>query len=574
MKETIAALAATRRDTGSRAARLKLRLIAAGARRARMPLRSVRRWHDELLFCAAYPQSPALRRAVERELARQGSLVAGRPMEALGPLAGSGIAGTSIKASFSQALLHWLVEHSSPDVSVVWDEDDDEALAELLPLLGLEPEADGLLDPALTTEQWVRRAASPGRSPLEWLLQRLDALGLPPAVTDQLATAHGLTVRWRLTRHSRTLTRFPSRPIFYQRTPLLRDVMLGAVLRRSLPRPVRLRSSEVTGLIDTARGVLAARARETDPITYANPSEVTLFRLERGVDIALFGLAPSHRLPIETYVGFVAARNRIPVAYGGGWVFFDRCEIGVNLFEEFRGGESAWIFAQVLRTYRQWFRVAQFLVPPYQFGQDNTEAIRSGAFWFYRRLGFRPTDARIHRLADAEFALLRQSKHRTSPRVLRRLAGSPMFLDVAQVERGLSPPASSGWQPTAPDLAKVGSALSAWLGRQFNGDREAAARECRRRVVGVLGAPRTIDGSATEREWFGKFAPLIAALPDLEAWPERDRRALRQLMLTKGGSRERDYALRLQVLPRLRKAFEALSATSPSPRTRRPDPRS
>jgi hypothetical protein len=341
---------------------------------------------------------------------------------------------------------------------------------------------------------------------------------------------------------------------------------LGSVLRRSLPRPASLRPAEATRLIDTARGVLAARGRETDPVTYANPGEVTMFRLERGVDVALFGLAPPHRLPIETYVGFVAARNRIPVAYGGGWVFFDRCEIGINLFEEFRGGESAWIFAQVLRTYRQWFRIAQFLVPPYQFGQDNTEAIRSGAFWFYYRLGFRPTAPRLRQLADAEFSLVRGESHRTPASMLRRLAGAPMFLDVAPAEHRLAAPVPAAWRPVAPDLAKVGSALSAWLGPRFDGDRQVAARECRRRVVALLGTPAA--ESATERDWFEKLAPLAAALPDLGTWPARDRRALRQALLAKGGPRERDYALGLQAMPRLRKALEVLSATSPSPRTR------
>ena len=55
---------------------------------------------------------------------------------------------------------------------------------------------------------------------------------------------------------------------------------------------------------------------ETDPITYANPREVTLVRLERGIDIALFGSVPERRLPIESFFGFVIAKNRVPIGYG------------------------------------------------------------------------------------------------------------------------------------------------------------------------------------------------------------------------------------------------------------------
>ena len=234
-------------------------------------------------------------------------------------------------------------------------------------------------------------------------------------------------------------------------------MVLGEVLRDPLPRPVSLGRRGQEEIIDVARATLAARARETDPVTFANPAETKLFRLERGVDIALFGMQPARRLPIESYFGFVAARNRIPIAYGGGWVFFGRCEIGVNLFEEFRGGESAVIFAQVLRAYRQHYRVRQFLVDPYQFGKDNTEAIRSGAFWFYYRLGFRPTDPALWRLADQEFGRIHaQHGYRSPARTLRRFTASKLFLDVPVAEQGKAPgPSGAGNRspPISPNWA-------------------------------------------------------------------------------------------------------------------------
>jgi hypothetical protein len=43
-------------------------------------------------------------------------------------------------------------------------------------------------------------------------------------------------------------------------------------------------------------------------------------------------------------------------------------------------------------------------VYPYQLGHDNEEAIESGAFWFYRKLGFRPGRADLERLAEREEA--------------------------------------------------------------------------------------------------------------------------------------------------------------------------
>jgi hypothetical protein len=39
---------------------------------------------------------------------------------------------------------------------------------------------------------------------------------------------------------------------------------------------------------------------------------------------------------------------------------------------------------------RQLLGVEVFSLDPYQIGHENEEGIESGAFWFYRKLGFRP----------------------------------------------------------------------------------------------------------------------------------------------------------------------------------------
>jgi hypothetical protein len=562
MRDIVPPLAALRREFGGTAAARKLRLILAASSRTGTA-RLLRAWHDEVLFCCAYPDDAALRRAAEHELRRLGRLARARTSAEGSPLHNSGIAGTTVTASFSPDLLRWLVERFGPAVNLAWEDGAaGMALEELLPLLALPPETDGLLSHRLTTEDWVRHAAGGHRSALAWLLHRVETLQLKPGIRDRLFAAHDLFIRWRLGHGSRTLTRFPPRPLFLQRQPLTRHVVLGEVLRDPLPRPVSLGRRGQDEIIDIARATLAARARETDPVTFANPTETKLFRLERGVDIALFGMQPARRLPIESYFGFVAARNRIPIAYGGGWVFFGRCEIGVNLFEEFRGGESAVIFAQVLRAYRQHYRVRQFLVDPYQFGKDNTEAIRSGAFWFYYRLGFRPTDPALWRLADQEFGRIHaQHGYRSPARTLRRFTASKLFLDVPVAERGKAPVPERGWQPVAPDLTELGLALTGWVERHYRGDREAAARHAIRRVNRLLGATNVSRWTPSEQEGWQRLA-LLATACLRSAWTGREREALREALRAKGGERERDYALRLQRLPRFRTALEAFSRTA------------
>jgi hypothetical protein len=449
-----------------------------------------------------------------------------------------------------------------PDPVMTWAGDFASGADEALSLLLLPSERDGVFHQGLSTRELWRLAA--GRHPVRWILDRAAAVAPDPEARERLVDGLQLAVRWRLGDASRTLTRFPARPLFFQTGSLVRQVALGPHLARRLPRQRPVDNGAAAALIGVARATLAARARETDTITWANPDEVELFRLDRGVDVAMIGLSPARRLPVESYFGFVAARNRAPIAYGGGWVFFRRCEIGVNLFPEFRGGESAFIFAQVLRAYRQRYRVRQFLVDPYQFGKANPEAIRSGAFWFYYRLGFRPTDPEVSREAATEWLRLNARRgYQTSAARLRGFTASPLFLDVGPLEAGVTPALDAPWHPVAPDLPALGLALTRWIAEQHQGDRRQAQAESVRLVRRVLGVPAR-SGRGSEREWYQRLAPLVAMIPALGGWPPRERHRLAAALAAKGGPRERDYALRLQQLPRLRLAWQRAAALPPS----------
>lgn len=504
-----------------------------------------------------YPDTPAILRAAEAGLADLARL--GWTRRARGDLVNTGLAGTDVEGTFSADILRWMAH---PDPVMTWSGEFLSGADDALSLLLLPPERDAILHQGLSTRELWHLAA--GRHPVRWILDRVAAIAPDPEARERLVDGLHLAVRWRLGDASRTLTRFPARPLFFQTAPLVRQVALGAHLAKRLPPQRPAANGAGTALIGVARATLAARARETDTITWANPDEVELFRLDRGVDVALIGLAPSRRLPVESYFGFVAARNRVPIAYGGGWVFFRRCEIGVNLFPEFRGGESAFIFAQVLRAYRQRYRVRQFLVDPYQFGKANPEAIRSGAFWFYYRLGFRPTDPEVSREATTEWSRLNARRgYQTSAARLRRFTASPLFLDVGPLEAGVPPALDAAWYPVAPDLPALGLALTRWIGEQHQGDRRRAQAESVGQVRRVLGAPaRSERGS--EREWYQRLAPLVAMIPELGGWPPRERHRLAAALAAKGGTRERDYALRLQQLPRLRLAWQRAAARPPS----------
>ncbi len=566
MKDPIAALRALRADFGPGAPARRAALLA---RCAAVPLRdprALREHHDLLLFLAAHPDGPQTAPLVEAELARAAeaaAALAARPGAARA-LVNTGIAGTTVEASLTLDLTAWLAERFPRDVEVAWEDGSaGDALDELLWALAAPVECDGLLGDDLSTLRWLRLARG-GRGPsdLSWLMGALRALECPPVLLDRVFEGLDLQVRWVLRdpRASTTFGRFPPRPLHSFRGTLQKGVALRRLLGRALPAPQRLSAAARRDLVATVRAALAVRQRETDPVTYANPAEVTLFRLERGVDVAILGMAPERRLPIESFFGYVVARNRVPVGYGGGWVFFDRAEIGVNVFDPFRGGESAYLFGQVLRVYRGHYGVRRFLVDPFQIGRDNPEGIRSGAFWFYYRLGFRPLEAGARSLAASEWERIGADRsYRTPFATLRRLARARLALDCP----------GEPLRENVPELRDVGLAVTSAIGRRFGGDRVAARRWALRRLTRLLGVRGMRRWPAGERRAFAGLAPLAALIGDLPSWTARERRALVAIMRAKGGRRERDYALMLRGHGRLRESLWSLAQLGR--RARRPE---
>src|SRR5205807_8271735 len=92
--------------------------------------------------------------------------------------------------------------------------------------------------------------------------------------------------------------------------------------------------------------------------------------------------------------------------------------------------ETAWLYARILRLMRQLLGVTVFSIEPYQIGDENEEGIESGAFWFYRKLGFRPVRPELMKLTlSEEQKIAAKRDYRTSTRTLRRLAGGHLLFD-------------------------------------------------------------------------------------------------------------------------------------------------
>jgi hypothetical protein len=233
--------------------------------------------------------------------------------------------------------------------------------------------------------------------------------------------------------------RLATRKLFYHREPLIsrREIDLRQELAQPSPKLDKLSSAQGEKAIDMAREASTIRYRELYGFTHGDPKQVYRAELGRGVEIFLVGLLPEKRLPLRTYHALMIYKNGVPIGYFEGLSLFERMESGFNLYYTFRDGETAWLYARILNVMHHFARVTAFSLDPYQIGFENEEGIESGAFWFYRKLGFRPTQPEALQLALKEEEKIRtRNGYRTSTATLRKLARSPMIFELDETRKG------------------------------------------------------------------------------------------------------------------------------------------
>jgi hypothetical protein len=521
-------------------------------------------FHDCLLFLLAYPENAALRARAERELAKVAG-TARRIAETGNPrkrarLHGSGIAWSDVSFAFGYEVATWLARDFGAHAEL---EDQDEGAQSVQSVLRLclPPIEFEVLDNAGASagERLEAAKGSASGSMLRWLLAQLERLSCSEETREHLFESLRFFIRISPadTALSRTFARGLPAPVFFHRGELLRHVDARALIDEPLPSPRRLSPRERKHLLATARGVLAMQGRETQPIAFARADGVRYVDLDRGLAIALFSMRPARRCALDTQLGMMVFKNGLPIAYGGGWPFLGTCKIGINVFAPFRGGESAYIFCQVLRVYRALFSPDRFFVERYQFGGDrNREGLDSGAFWFYYRLGFRPVETTAAELAQAEFTRIATERgYRTPLPIMRRLVRTDLELRLAAAGQGVEP-----W----PNPGDLSLAVTGWIAREFSGDRGAAEAAAFRRVANTLGVDSVDGWREAEQRSFRNLSLLVALMPDTDRWSPRERRECVRLMRAKGAADEARFFELLRRHDRFREALLRIAAAGPS----------
>ena len=518
------------------------------------------RFHEALCFLQAYPDDARVLELVDRALEGFGSRVA-----RLGPAArrlhDSGIVGTALDYPFGYPMARWLAARFPQDIEIAWSRfDDEDRLDETLSLLATPAEGDAFSEGGMGWRRWLRVAKGGRRlSDLAVVLELFERTGLPEEPRDWLFESVALPILWRPRGPgaSRTLARLPGRRVFFHHGGLNRSAAdLVDALRRPPPL-VRAPRDRAEAMIAAARVAMATRQRELHAFSHPNPDDVLVVDAGRGLTLVFIGIEPDFRLPLEGYYGFLALKNGVPVSYGGGWELFGTLDFAVNIFASFRQGESAYLATQLLRAYRRIFNMRTIVVDRYQLGHESAEALRSGSFYFYHRLGFRPRDPGVIRvLAEERAKIAADARYRSPIPVLKRLAAAEVFLTL---------PGGQAAPEKRLRATDVSALVARQVAREFGGDRSLATRASTARVGRILGATRRAGWPGAEQRSFARMSLVAALIPDLDAWSPTERRALVGVMRAKGSGSEMGYARRLDAHARLRRSLEALSRTDRRP---------
>jgi hypothetical protein len=553
------------------------------------------RFHECLLFLRAFPHAQSQVSTVERLLDTFHQRIENLrdlnvDLSAFDDFDTSGIAGTTMQDVLSFDVANWLARRIPRNVEIAWNDYWNDYQAErsrgntwprFIPLL----EEDAAVEANIPWSSWMD-AARGRHNALRFLLNDFEQLPLASAQRAELYDSLRLPIRWKLENLKLSRTRNWARPrsIYFHDAPLLQrgEVSLARELSRPAPKLEKLSVAAGESVMDAIREIMVVRYRELYGTTLGDPSSVVRADLGRGVVMHFWGLPPDRRLPLRAYVAGYTLKNGVPINYIEAIGLCEWIEVGFNTFYTYRQGETAWIYAQALRCLRALTGAKCISIYPYQIGQDNDEAIDSGAFWFYRKLGFRPGRRDLQNLCEKEEEkIAADPKYKTPRRILKRLAEAHMFYELqpsaGTITNGAITNACSavratveerpfqgrvsrtkkepGFSPRGPwdtfSSRNLGLRINRRMAQKFESDSQKIRRASTTTVTRALGL--TSDRwPLNEHQSLENWALALALIPDLARWSPEEKRNIIKIIRAKSAHSEMSYLRQTQKHARLR----------------------
>jgi hypothetical protein len=557
------------------------------------------RFHESLLFLRAFPQAASQIPRIENLLTTFHQRIeklraANADMSIFDDFDASGIAGTTMQDTLSFDVSQWLVSRIPTNVEIAWSDYWDDYQSErargntwprFIPLL----EEDADVEANIPWSRWIDNARG-RQDALPWLLNQFAKLPLPARQQSELYDSLRLPLRWKLenlklsrTRHWTTPRRF-----YFHQSPLIRrrEVDLAQELSKPAPKLEKLSRRAGEQVMRDIREIMVVRYRELYGTTLGDPKTVVRANVGRGVVMHFWGLPPTRRLPLRAYIAGYTLKNGVPINYIEAIGLCEWIEVGFNTFYTYRQGETAWIYAQALRCLQALTNAKCFSIYPYQIGQNNDEAIESGAFWFYRKLGFRPGRPDLQKLCEREEKRIAANpKYRTPARTLKRLAEAHMFYDLSRKSVGNGAPGNRtlgkgttssravNATKSSPALAAEGSGpwdtfstrtLGLRINRRMARDFDGESQKIRQASTATITKALRINPSrwtVLQNQSLENWSLVLTQIPNLARWSPKEKHQLIKIIQAKSAPTEIPYLHQTQNHPRLRAELLRLGST-------------
>lgn len=538
---------------GGDAARRKLGMLQVLEKHRLARSKEVLRLHEALCFLRAYPDGPAVLGQVETMLAafdRRRDLRRYRKT-----LANTGIAGTLIRYPFFWFTAEWLARRWPERISIDWRGfDKKDKIEDALRLILHYAESPAIDELACSPKEWMRRLKGKSETDAYFLVRRFGAY--PGNAFAREAFYESFAIPLNLKpgpdTPNRTRARYPGSRVVFQTRPLSR---VRPRLRTAIPRcnvsVKTLPPAEGQRLIYLAREAMVTRSRDLDAFEHADERDVRLVDCGGGLQFAAIGVRPERRLLLESLYGFLTLKNGVPIGYVLATALFQSSEVAFNVFETFRGGEAATVLCAVLAMVRRIFGSDTFTIDPYQLGYANTEGLRSGAWWFYYKMGFRPYDEDVRRVLRGELARMKKRPgHRSDLTTLSKLASENLYLHMDRPRKDVLGIIS---------LGDIGLKVARTIADRFGADRERAATVFSREAANLLEVRSLRGFSPAEVLAWQRWSPLVMSIQGLDRWSRAEKHALVEIIRAKGGTRESDFVRLFDRHRRLRQAVLRLA---------------
>lgn len=510
-------------------------------------------FHEILCFLRAYPDDQETLALVEHLL----DGFAERPdlRRFSKALAETGIAGTPINFSFFWFTAIWLAERWPKQIFVNWsDFDNCRKLVDMLHLLLPYSESPALDDMEFPAHEWIDQLKKWDETDATFIIRRFRALKGTSFARETFY--ENLDIPMRIEpgpgTPSRTHAKYHKFRVNFQRKPLDHS---RPSLREAIdvpPRAVKtVAPREAQELINLAREAMVTRSRDLDSFMHADKHDVRLVDCGDGLQFVCMGAVPERRLLLESVYGFLTLKNGVPIGYVLTSSLFNSTAVAYNVFETYRGGESASIYGRILGMIRALFGADAISIDPFQLGHNNMEGLKSGAWWFYYKLGFRPHDPDARKIMRRELTIMKRNpRHRSSLNTLMELTASDMFWYRGKFRKDVIGHIA---------LGNIGLQIIKYRARRFGADCERAIKVCSEEGAKLLGVSRLKAFSPGEKLAWERWSPLILAMPGIRRWSLANRRALVKIVRAKGGKRESDFVLLFDKHQPLRRAILRLS---------------